>query len=57
MLIRMSFGLNITCDAFQYKLDSIVNGLDLCTGIADDRRMLDGEVDGNDHDKHLTKFL
>ena len=51
---RMPFDLTVAGDAFQCGLDTILNNLDFCTGIAADMIILGEGADGSGHEKHLT---
>ena len=47
---RMPFGLTLTVDASQHKLD--ITTWDVCTDTEDDMIIRGEEADGRDHDKH-----
>ena len=53
----LPFGINVSGDAFQRKLDTIYNPLPNVIGIADDLIIWGNKGDGSDHDEALTKFL
>ena len=54
---RISFGLTVIGDAFQWKVGSFFSNLDFCISIADDMIIWGKQPDGSDWDKHLTEFL
>ena len=53
----LPFGINVSGDAFQRKLDTIYNLLPNVIGITDDLIIWGNKDDGSDHDEALTKFL
>ena len=53
---RLPFGINVSGDAFQRKLDTIYNPLPNVIGIADDLIIWGNKEDGSDHDEALTKI-
>ena len=54
---RVPFGITVSGDAFQRKIDSVYNGLNMTTGIADDMLIWGEKEDGSDHDQALTEFF
>ena len=53
----LPFGINVSGDAFQRKLDTIYNPLPNVNGIADDLIIWGNKDDGSDHDEAITKLL
>ena len=54
---HLPFGINVSGDAFQRKLDTIFNPLPNVISRADDLIIWGNKDDGSDHDEALTKFL
>ena len=54
---RLPFGINVSGDAFQRKLDEVYNPLPNVIGIADDIIIWGEKADGSDHDAALQNFL
>ncbi len=54
---RVPFGITVSGDAFQRKIDSVYNGLNMVTGIADDMLIWGEKEDGSDHDRAFTEFM
>ena len=51
----MLFSLTVAGGVFLQQMDTIYNNLNFCTAIADDMIIWGEEVDGSDHDKHVTE--
>ena len=54
---RMSFGLTVTGDEFQHKLDAVFSNLDFCTCTANDMIIWREQPDSSGHYKCLTPSL
>jgi len=54
---RVPFGITVSGDAFQRKIDSVYNRLNMVTGIADDMLIWGEKEDGSDHDLAFTEFM
>ena len=55
--MRLPFGVNVSGDAVQRKMDEIYNTLPNVIGIADDIIIWGDKEDGSDHDEALARFL
>ena len=54
---RVPFGITVSGDAFQRKIDNVYMNIDQAKGIADDMLIWGNKEDGSDHDEALTEFL
>ena len=54
---RVAFGISVSGDVFQCKLDAVYKYMKDVTGIADNMLIPGYYEDGNDHDITQTKFL
>ena len=54
---RLPFGLNLSQDIFQKKIDETFGSIPGCVGIADDLVIIGFKEDGSDHDRNLIRVL
>ena len=55
--LRMPMGVSLSNDVYQYKVDTHLDKISNCMGIADDIMMYGYRDDGNDHDKMVREVL
>ena len=55
--LTLTFGLSCPGDIFQCKIDNLFHGLEMASGIVDDKITWGYKKDSSDHDKFAEQIL